>query len=109
MPIQFHRAMDMIVMRAVEHGFVRHFQRRCMAALAEEFSNSIDSGPISTISYYEQGSMEDLHFALYCFAIGIGIAFFSFIGEFLVFFKYLKRLCKKCRRYTSNFKKMIKF
>lgn len=105
MPFQLQNTMGKIVMRAVEHGFVSHFNRRCMAALVEEFSNLGDSEPISTLSYYGQGSMEDLYFSFYCFATGMVIAFLSFTGEFLVFFNCFKKLYKNCRRYYLKLKK----
>lgn len=102
MPFQFQRSMDVVILRAVEHGFVGHFQRRCMAALVEEFSNAGESTPISAFSYYAQGCVEDLHFAFFCYCIGVGIAVFSLIGEFLASYDCLKRglkqLCKNCWR-----------
>lgn len=107
-----HEAIEKIVMRAVEYGFVSHFKRRCLAALVEEFTNA-DSGQTNTSSYYEQGSMEDLYFGYWCFSVGISIAFISFIGQFLVHFKFQYILCSSLKhfrkKYSIKCKKCLKF
>lgn len=77
-------AIDQIVLRAVQHGFVMHFKRNCRNALVQEFANIDDS---KVDANFELGTIENLYFMFSCFGIGISISCIIFVSE-LLFNKY---------------------
>lgn len=79
---RFQEAIELPVMRAVQHGFVEHFERSCRNALVQEFGNIDESNEDN--SSFKHGTTADLYFMFSCIAIGLIISCIIFVGELLL-------------------------
>lgn len=79
----FQEAIELPVMRAVEHGFVEHYKRSCHNALVQEFGNIDDSTEEEILPSFRQATIVDLYFMFSCIGIGLSISCIMFAGELL--------------------------
>lgn len=79
-PSQLQAAAEPIIIQAVEHGFMHHYVRSCVAALAYE-SVVVDGSNDS--SDYADSTLGDLVLLFYGLLIGHIIALMVFVLEFV--------------------------
>lgn len=92
--------MLLIVLRAVQYGFVEHYNRTCRTALAQEFDNIEDSCNGDSNYYYY--FFADMYFMCSYIWIGLIISLVVFAGE-IIFKKYNSNVPVKinCREYEN--------